>query len=202
MIVMQCGAHLPKLGIASGFQVVLPDSACVSGERMPLVVCLHEDAQDGEHMLHTLCLNALVEECRVALLLPDGQNSCFLDMVHGPHWETYLMEDLIPFAQRTFPLGNRLYLLGMGTGGWAAARLAGRYGDRFAGSLAIDAIPDFQQAYAEGRLSMMPDLEAALGDPAGMPDYPLSPDTLWFKDRHHAVQTLRERLNADGSATA
>lgn len=201
MIVMQCGAHLPQLGIASGFRVALPDSACTSTERLPFVVCLHDDAQDGEHMLYTLCLDALVDECRVALLLPDGQNSCFLDMAHGPKWQTYLLEGLIPFAQRTFPLRDRIYLLGMGTGGWAAARLAGQCGDRFAGSIAINASPDLQQAYANGQLSVMPDLEAAFGDPARMPSFILSPDTLWFKDTHHAVQALRELLGSDGSAT-
>ena len=201
MIVMQCGAQLAQLGISSSFRVALPDSACTSAQRLPVVVCLHDYAQNSERMLQTLCLNTLVDECHVALLLPDGQNSCFADMAHGPRWQTYLLEGLIPFAQRTFPLGNRMYLLGVGTGGWAAASIAEQYGDRFAGSVAINATADLQHDYAKGRMSSMSDLEAVFGDPLQMADFPRCPTTLYCTEMDQVVEALRELLGSDGSAT-
>ena len=201
MIVMQCGAHLPQLGIASGFRVALPDSACTSTQRLPVIVCLHDDAQNSEHMLRMLGSTTLVDAYQVALLLPDGQNSCFVDMAQGPRWQTYLLEGLLPFAQRTFPLGKRVYLLGVGTGGWATARMAAQYGDRFYGSVALNATVDLPQHYAKGQLPAMPDLEAVFGEPDRMPDFPLSPTTRYCKEMDQAVEAIQALLGSDGTTT-
>ena len=201
MIVMQCGAHLPQLGIASGFRVALPDSACTGTQHLPVVVCLHDYAQNSECMLHTLGFATLVDTYHVALLLPDGQNSCFVDMAQGPNWQTYLLEGLIPFAQRTFPLGDRVCLLGVGTGGWAAARMAAQYGDRFCGCVALNATVDLPHLYAKGQLSAMPDLEAVFGEPDRMPAFPLSPTTRYCKEMDQAIEALQALLGSDGTTT-
>ena len=110
--------------------------------RIPYVLCLHDDGQNGEKLLQSLHCASAVDAANVALLLPDGQNSCFLNMAHGPKWETYLLRGLLPFAERTFPLRAKPGLLGVGTGGWAAARLAAQAPERFAASVAADAWED------------------------------------------------------------
>jgi len=106
MIVISNHAHLRALGISVGFKVALPDSACARAERIPYVLCLHDYGQSGERFLQTLCCGKLVDEANVGLLLPDGQNGCFLNMAHGPAWETYLLQGLLPYAEpkrRAFP---------------------------------------------------------------------------------------------------
>ncbi len=196
MIVITCRSHLKQLGIANTFRLALPDAALETGERLPYVVCLHGWGQSGERLLNEACFSAVVDERRMALLLPNGQNSCFMNMAHGPNWETYLLDGLMPFAERTFPLRGKPRLLGVDTGGWAAARLAAAYPDRFTASVAVDARRDLQQAYANGELPTMPDLEAAFGDPAGMALFPLAAQTIWIDGVSGALARL---LNIDGS---
>lgn len=202
MIVFNGRAHLSALGISSGFILALPDTACETGVRLPYVLCLHDDAQNGERMLRTLCCDGLVDSYRYALLLPNGQNSCFLNMAHGPKWQTYLMEGLLPFAERTFPLTGKPSIIGIGTGGWAAARLAMLFSGCFSASAAINAQPSLQQEYALGKLNAKPDLQAAFGDPSAAEPYPLSPDTLWLNGDGAAQTALRHLMHADGSAGA
>ena len=198
MIVISNQAHLQALGIAASFTVALPDAICTQNTRVPYVLCLHDYGQNAEQFLRTLACDALVDKHNIGLLIPNGQNSCFLDMAHGPHWESYLMNELLPYAQRTFPLQENPKVFGAGTGGWAAARLAAAYPDRFAASAAANAKPDLPALYAQGRLSDMPDLEAAFGDPKSLPAYPLSKNTVWLE----GANALQELYNKDWSTHA
>lgn len=200
MIVMHNGAHLSALGISSSFLLALPNAASEAGSRFPYVLCLHDDGCNGETMLRSLNCEEMVDACRCALLHPNGQNSCFLDMTHGPAWQNYLLMGLLPLAERSFPLSGKPSLLGMGTGGWAASRLAQQLPDRFFASAAVDAQPDLQEQYTQGKLCTKPDLQAAFGDPVQMKKYPLCPDTKWFCGEGAAQKALQYVMHADRSA--
>ncbi len=199
MIVIETRAHLRELGIAVGFHAALPDAACAGKAQFPYVLCLHDDGQNGEKLLQSLRCASAVDAANVALLLPDGQNGCFLNMAHGPKWETYLLRGLLPFAERTFPLRAKPGLLGVGTGGWAAARLAAQAPERFAASVAADAWEDLPERYKAGELAGRPDLEAAFGDPQTMPPFILSAQTRRFSGAEAALAAI---LTIDWSATA
>lgn len=201
MILIENHAHIKAPGIATSFQVALPDTACTQADRIPFVLCLHDYGQNGERMLRKLGGSALVDPYNIALLVPDGQNSCFLNMAHGPQWETYVMDFLLPYAQRTFPLQADCMLLGLGSGGWAAARLYARYPERFCAAVALDADAELPKRYAQGMLADWPDLEAAFGSPDAMPDYPLHPDTIWHSGIS-AEQALGPLLKKDWSTSA
>ncbi|HPJ02678.1 MAG TPA: alpha/beta hydrolase-fold protein [Candidatus Limiplasma sp.] len=198
MIVISNQAHLQALGIAASFAVALPDAVCTQKTRVPYVLCLHDYGQNADRLLRMLACDALVDTQNIGLLIPDGQNSCFLDMAYGPHWESYLMNELLPYAQRTFPLQNTPRVFGVGTGGWAAARLAAAYPDRFAASAAANARPDLPALYAQGKLSDRPDLEAAFGDPQRLQEYPVNKNTVWLEGAN-ALQVL---YNNDWSTPA
>ena len=198
MMVITCRVHLPQLGIANTFRLALPDGAVRGGKRLPYAVCLHDDGQNGERLLQEIAWEPAVEKGQMALLFPDGQNSCFMDMASGPAWETYLLNGLMPYAERTFPLCAKPGLLGAGTGGWAAARLAGKYPERFGASAAANARRDLQQAYAAGKLADKPDLEAAFGDPMAE-TFPLCEKTAWLDGPDALANALAHILRYDGS---
>ncbi len=201
MIVIENHVHFKAPGIATGFRVVLPDACCTQAERIPFVLCLHDYGQNGERMLEQISGSSLVDQHNVALLLPDGQNSCFLNMAHGPQWESYVMEYLLPYVQRTFPLQSSTALLGLGYGGWAAARLYARYPQHFRAAVALDADPELPKRYALGKLADQADLEAAFGHPDTMAVDPLHPDTVWLKGVS-AQQALNTLLEIDWSTPA
>lgn len=198
MIVIVCRAQLPQLGIANTFRIALPDDTTRVGKRLPYVICLHDYGQNGERLLRENRWEAAVEQNRTAILFPDGQNSCFMNMAFGPAWENYLLEGLIPYAERMFPLHGRPGLLGVGMGGWAAARLAAKYPERFGVSAAANARRDLQQAYAVGELGEQPDLEAVFGDPAAKA-FPLCEKTAWLNGLDALGNALMYILRNDRS---
>ena len=125
MIVISNQAHLQALGIAASFAVALPDAVCTQKTRVPYVLCLHDYGQNADRLLRMLACDALVDTQNIGLLIPDGQNSCFLDMAYGPHWESYLMNELLPYAQRTFPLQNTPRVFGVGPAAGADSKHPG-----------------------------------------------------------------------------
>jgi putative tributyrin esterase len=197
MIVIRGGAHLSALGISSSFVLALPEDACEIGIRIPYVLCLHDDAQNGDRLLRILNCEQLVDGRRFALLLPNGQNGCFMNMAHGPKWQTYLLDGLLPFAERSFPLVGKPSLLGIGTGGWAAAHLKTLFSERFSLSSAVSARLSLPEEYAMGRQKAIPDLEAVFGDPMRVEAFPLSPVTQWLSGEGAVLKALE--LLTDGS---
>lgn len=199
MIVMTGRVHLAPLGIANTFHLALPDSAVNGDQRLPYAVCLHGYGQNGERLLQQTNWESYVEKTRTALLFPDGQNSCFMDMAYGPAWESYLLNGLLPYAERTFPLCGRPALLGDGTGGWAAARLAAHWPERFRACGAANADRDLIAHYAAGQLADQPDLEAVFGDPDALRNEPLYAQTVWREGPNAMEAVLEAMINNDGS---
>lgn len=199
MIVMTGRVHLAPLGIANTFHLALPDSAVNGDQRLPYAVCLHGYRQNGERLLQQTNWESYVEKTRTALLFPDGQNSCFMDMAYGPAWESYLLNGLLPYAERTFPLCGRPALLGDGTGGWAAARLAAHWPERFRACGAANADRDLIAHYAAGQLADQPDLEAVFGDPDALRNESLYAQTVWREGPNAMEAVLEAMINNDGS---
>lgn len=112
------------LGIPLHYTLTLPGEA-LSGERYPLILCLHDLGQSGETLLPRV--SGLADELHVGILLPDGRRSCFADMAHGPCWATALATDVLSRLQASLRiLPERAGVIGIGTGALGAMQLARR----------------------------------------------------------------------------
>lgn len=61
----------------------------------------------------------------MALVIPDGRRTCFLDLAHGPCWNTFLHQELLPQLCSSLPCdASNLSVLGVGTGALGALMLA------------------------------------------------------------------------------
>ncbi len=106
MIVVDGRARTNYLKFPNAYTLLLPERAG-KGERMPFVLCLHDLGQDRWQCLREMDAQELVERLGIALVLPDGRYSCFLNMAHGPRWNDYLGQELPAQLCHTFALDRK-----------------------------------------------------------------------------------------------
>lgn len=168
MICIQGQARPQFLGFPSSFLVMLPDAASL-GRAFPAVLCLHDVGRDSSWFHLNARMEAMVEKHRLALILPDGRNSCFADMEQGPSWGKALAEGLMPLVRNTFPMKDgEAGILGVGTGGWAAARLSAQRPRLFTACATVDMTPYLAEQYACGELTGPGEWAAIFGEPEKM----------------------------------
>lgn len=125
MIVVNARAHAKCLNFPNACTLLLPEIK-EEGERFPFIFCLHDLGEDRWQCIRKARLEKLAEKYGVALVIPDGRRSCFLNMAHGPRWNDYLMQDLSEQLRSTFPLKDSMGVAGAGTGALGALALARR----------------------------------------------------------------------------
>ena len=82
------------LGFPVRYDLALPDAA-LEGARVPVTLLLHDLGQGLTQWRDQARLARLVEGFQVALLMPEGRRSCFVDMAHGPQWNAFLRRELL-----------------------------------------------------------------------------------------------------------
>lgn len=165
MIWIQAHTRPRYLGFPMQYRLALPDAAS-GGEAFPAVLCLHDAGKDGGQFLKEARLEALVEKHRLALILPDGRLSCFVDMAHGPSWGRALAEGLLPDIWMALSVQPaRCGVLGVGTGAFGAACLAAGYQQAIAACAAVDLPVGIVEQYARGELTLPGEWQAVFGAP-------------------------------------
>ena len=78
------------------------------------------------------------EKHEVIIVMPDGGNGSFYSNANQPlpgreaNWETFLMEQVLPFVHENFrTLPDRMAIAGLSMGGWGALALGQRYWGHF-----------------------------------------------------------------------
>lgn len=124
MIVVDARARTNYLKFPNAYTLLLPERAG-KGERLPFVLCLHDLGQDRWQCMREMDAQELVERLGIALVLPEGRYSCFLNMAHGPCWNDYLGQELPAQLCHTFALDReKTGVLGAGAGALGALELA------------------------------------------------------------------------------
>ena len=137
------------------YSLFLPEA---QSARLPVLYLLHglggheRDWQALGHIAQTA--TRLIRQNAIppmAIVMPDGANSWYVNSEKHGLYEDALLEDLIPETERTHGFGgdrSRRAIAGLSMGGYGAFRLAFRYPDRFAMTAGLSA-------------AIFPDLEAA-----------------------------------------
>ncbi len=126
MIVVDARVHAKYLNFTNAYTLFIPE-AMADGKRFPLVLCLHDLEKDRWRCMQKGNLEELAERLEVALVMPDGRRSCFLNMAHGPRWNDYLLQELAVQLCNTFPIeSGNVGVIGAGTGALGALALAGQ----------------------------------------------------------------------------
>ena len=145
----------PALNGPMKYSLFLPEA---QSARLPVLYLLHglggheRDWQALGHIAQTA--TRLIRQNAIppmAIVMPDGANSWYVNSEKHGLYEDALLEDLIPETERTHGFGgdrSRRAIAGLSMGGYGAFRLAFRYPDRFAMTAGLSAaiFPDLETA--------------------------------------------------------
>lgn len=132
---------------------------------------LHGMQNDPEEILLNSSIAGYADALRLAVILPEGGNSFWVDTVPGAGYETFLTLELLPALRSLLPLSERLedtFIGGYSMGGYGSLRIALRHPDLFSRCIILSGAMDirFSAAFVKSAV------------PALMPHQLLHPRTL------------------------
>ena len=111
--------------------IILPDppgSAHVSpGQAYQTLYLLHGTYGDHSDWWRKTALERYAQEACLAVVMPSCGNAFYQDMVHGPKYKTFLLEELPAYLRSILPLSPRRednFIAGLSMGGYGAMHLA------------------------------------------------------------------------------
>ncbi|MEP3115790.1 alpha/beta hydrolase family protein [Nisaea sp.] len=148
----------PALGREIRYSLLLPDPVHTSQRHAPIPVLyllhgLGGNERDWEKLGRiTETASRLIEDGAIppmAIVMPDGENSWYVNSAKHGRYQDALMDDLIPSIEKLHDIGgdrSRRAIAGLSMGGYGALRLAFRNPSHFAMTAALSAaiFPDLE----------------------------------------------------------
>lgn len=102
--------------------VILPDVKWknMRGKKYQTLYLLHGGGEDYTSYIRYSNIETWADKYKIAVVMPNGANSSYMDMVHGQRYYTYLSEELPEVMQNVFPLSRDSkdhFVMGFSMGG-------------------------------------------------------------------------------------
>ena len=174
---------------------VFSEPTCKEAGEMRVLWLLHGEGGDCSDWPRLSMVEHYAQERNVALVMPNMDNSMYMNMAHGAYpYFTYLTEELPPYLRSLLPIlpkePERNFVAGVSTGGYGALKWALNKPDFFGGCACLSGELDLRRAVrekaAEGSLGE--DWQAAFGDESYVSEN--ENDLLW----------LARKLSGEGRA--
>ena len=114
--------------------VILP-SDMKNDEKLPVLWLYHGSSGDNTVWLYHSPITEYVDEGRFAAVLPNVQNSCYVNMNIGDKYESYVGKELFNIIMNMFPcLSDKRennYVSGFSNGGYGCLHIALRYPEKY-----------------------------------------------------------------------
>ncbi|MCF0135127.1 MAG: acetylesterase [Lachnospiraceae bacterium] len=115
-------------------QILLPEDV-KKGEKLKTLILLHGNGGNHTDWLNYSNIARYVRPYPLAVILPDGDNSYYLNFPErGEYYEEFIAKELPELMGCTFPLSDKredTFIAGLSMGGGAAIRMGLRRGDVF-----------------------------------------------------------------------
>jgi len=160
MAFIECRFHSDVLGRAMAMNVIVPQqaktqigmSSAGSGRKdYPVLYLLHGMMGDYCSWMRQSSIERYAAAYDVVVVMPDGERGFYTDMVTGHRYWTMLSEELPGIVANLFPVSSRredTFAAGLSMGGYGALKLALRRPDRYAGAVALSAVADLRERFA------------------------------------------------------
>mgnify|MGYP003094380570 FL=1 len=114
--------------------VILP-SDIKNDEKLPVLWLYHGGSGDNTVWLYHSPILEYVDEGRFAAVLPNVQNSCYVNMNIGDKYESYVGKELFNIIMNMFPcLSDKRennYVSGFSNGGYGCLHIALKYPEKY-----------------------------------------------------------------------
>lgn len=194
MALVELNFFSPILEQQSRVLVALPELSELDGTPLKTVWMLHGYSGNCTDWQRLSGMERHAVSRRVAVVMPDAENSFYADMAYGKPWFTYLTKELPDFLKRVLPLSDRredCFIGGLSSGGYGAMKIGLTYPERFSAIACLSAynIPeDFSWQYADKPEGWRRMFRLCYGD--------LFPDGMMGSE--HDLWTLAARVRESG----
>lgn len=143
MAFMEINLYSDALGSSTTINVIVPQrtrgniGVCEGevGDTYPTLFLLHGMSDDHTIWMRRTSIERYAEEHGIAVVMPSTMRGWYTDMKFGPHFRTYIGEELPQIVRRFFPGMSRrredTYIAGLSMGGYGALALALTYPETF-----------------------------------------------------------------------
>ena len=128
MGVIQMDFLAESLNIATSVHIILPmpRHAGVQVKPLPTLILLHGMGDDDSAWLRKTNIERFATEAGLAVIMPDGELSCYENMVHGQKYADFITKELPAVMRACFPLSDRRdenFIAGCSMGGFGALKI-------------------------------------------------------------------------------
>ena len=194
MALLELNFFSPSLEQNSRVLAALPEPAELDGTPLKTVWMLHGYSGSCTDWQRMSGIERHAVSRRVAVIMPDAENSFYADMAYGKPWFTYLTKELPDYLHRVLPLSDRredCFIGGLSSGGYGAMKIGLTFPERFAAIACLSAynIPeDFAWQYPDKPEGWRRMFRLCYGE--------RFPDRMMGSE--HDLWTLAERVRAEG----
>lgn len=129
MSLIQMGFFSEALNMFTRAHIILPmpRNAAAPAKDLPLLYLLHGMGDGASAWLRKTVIERCALERGLAVVMPEGANSCWEDMVHGAAYRSYVTRELPQIIRNNFPVTRdreKTFIAGCSMGGFGAVKLA------------------------------------------------------------------------------
>lgn len=128
------------------------------GKRYPVLYLLHGSYGDCMDWSLRTGIERYAQEKGIAVVMPSGENSSYVNMAHGEAYMSYIGKELPEFMEKVFPISCRkeeTYIAGLSMGGYGAYRIGLEFPETFgyiaslSGGLDMPVLQESNEAHAK-----------------------------------------------------
>lgn len=159
------GSFTARLFLPGLDKLALDDRA--HQKRYPVIWLLHTDGETSLEFLKTPIESLAVKYGFIAIA-PDMHHAMGTDMKWGPNYEKFLVKEIRGIFRNNLPISTdprENFIGGVGTGGYAALKIAARHPDLYAKAFALNGVLDMEELFRrtlDGERTGIPQTAAAL----------------------------------------
>lgn len=170
MAVLELNALSTALSGSFSATVIFPDQPAMADQKYPALYFLHEIGGNDTDIRTVKNLEALTNELGLFIICPSVMHSFGLDLPWGGKYSKFVSQELPGICRHLFPLSEKQFIGGCGSGAYGAYRNALNHTDAFQKCMLVNGRYDVAalcEAAAGGAKIphlTVPNLEAVFGD--------------------------------------
>lgn len=143
MAILEVSFRAQSLNMDTYFNVILPQNG--PEEDIPTLYLLHGMHGNHSHWLNKSCIEQYANERKLAVIMPDGENSYYTDMKYGKNFYTYVADELVDYTRRIFKISRKrekTFICGLSMGGYGALHTALKKPEQYAAAASLSGVVD------------------------------------------------------------